>query len=390
MSGVGLIDRYLLRTALGATLACLVGLTAVIWITTALRELDLVTGKGQTVLVFLYFTMLSLPALIIVIAPVALFVATLYTLNKFNSDSELIVMGAAGVAPRRIARPFLALGVAVTALVALMTISIMPASFRELRDMITKIRADFVANLVKEGQFNDLEMGVVFHYRERAGDALLGIFFQDRREPDKPVVYLAERGTTVDVEGRVLLILEKGSMQRQDAQSRESSIVMFERYAVDLASFTGATGEIQYKPRERTTWDLLNPNPNDAYYQALAGRFRAELHDRFIAPLYVMAFLMIALAALSEAQTTRQGRGKALAIAVLAVVGLRIAGFAATSAMVRSPLAVPIGYLLPVAAMVIGAAIVLQRRAVEEVLKRLVGAAGRIASRRRAALGAAS
>ena len=102
-----LIERYILKISFTAFAACLVALTAVIWITQALRELDLLTGKGQTILIFLTVTGLSLPALINVISPVALFLATLYALNKLNGDSELIVMSAAGMPPQRLMRPFL-------------------------------------------------------------------------------------------------------------------------------------------------------------------------------------------------------------------------------------------------------------------------------------------
>ena len=49
----------------------------------------------------------------------------------------------------------------------MMTIYLMPASFQELRDLVTRIRADFVANIVKEGQFTTLDNGITFHYRER-------------------------------------------------------------------------------------------------------------------------------------------------------------------------------------------------------------------------------
>ena len=56
---------------------------------------------------FLTVTGLSLPTLVTVIAPVALFIATIYTLNRLNGDSELIVMSAAGMAPQRLLRPFL-------------------------------------------------------------------------------------------------------------------------------------------------------------------------------------------------------------------------------------------------------------------------------------------
>ena len=77
----------------------------------------------------------------------------LYTLNKLNSDSELIVMNATGVAPKRLTRPFVVLTLVTAALVGWMSLSVMPAGFRSLRDLITLIRADFVANVVKEGQF---------------------------------------------------------------------------------------------------------------------------------------------------------------------------------------------------------------------------------------------
>ena len=71
------LDRYILKTAAVAAIVLLLGLTGVIWVTQALREVDLITGKGQTVLIFLTVTLLSLPALIAGFAPVALFMSTL-------------------------------------------------------------------------------------------------------------------------------------------------------------------------------------------------------------------------------------------------------------------------------------------------------------------------
>ena len=71
-----LIERYIFRIAFSAFVGLLVGADGVIWITQALRELDLLTSKGQTHPDFLTVTGLSLPALIAVISPVALFIAT--------------------------------------------------------------------------------------------------------------------------------------------------------------------------------------------------------------------------------------------------------------------------------------------------------------------------
>ncbi|MGV6875468.1 LPS export ABC transporter permease LptF [Pseudochelatococcus sp. B33] len=335
-----LIERYILRNVTVAFVACFLALTLVIWITQILRQLDLVTGQGQTLGIFLLVTLLSLPALVVVIAPVAVFIAALYALNKLNGDSELIVMSAAGIAPGRLLRPFMTLGLATFALVAAMTLYLMPESFNTLRDVITRIRADFVANIVKEGQFTTLDSGITFHYREKSGDALLGIFMQDERDPEKISVYIAERGQTVTVGNDSFLVLENGSVQRQEANSRDAAIVTFQRYALNLSVFAASEAETVYRPRERSTAALLAPDPSDPVYLYQGGRFRAELHDRFSAPLYCISFLLIAFAALGEARTTRQGRGVAIALAVLAVGLVRIIGFFATSAVVREPLAV--------------------------------------------------
>ena len=58
------IERYVLRTATTAFLTGLVVLTGVIWITQALRQIDLLTSKGQTILIFFMMTGLALPSLV--------------------------------------------------------------------------------------------------------------------------------------------------------------------------------------------------------------------------------------------------------------------------------------------------------------------------------------
>src|ERR1700727_3401221 len=97
------------RPPMTVFLSGLFALTAVIWVTQALRQFDLLTSKGQTIIVFFTMTGLTIPSLVAIIAPVALFTGVLYCLNKLNGDSELVVMSAAGVSPWTLLRPFLLL-----------------------------------------------------------------------------------------------------------------------------------------------------------------------------------------------------------------------------------------------------------------------------------------
>ena len=82
---MGSINRYIFRTTLGAFLVVLVSLTAVIWVTQALRDIDIMTSQGQTILVFVGITGLIIPLLVLVIAPIALLIAVAHMLNKLSN-----------------------------------------------------------------------------------------------------------------------------------------------------------------------------------------------------------------------------------------------------------------------------------------------------------------
>jgi lipopolysaccharide export system permease protein len=192
-------DRYIFRNVFGAFLLILISLTAVIWLTHALREIDLMTNQRQTILTFIGITGLLIPMLVLVIAPLALVVAVGHTLNRLNTDSEIVVMNASGMSPWRIFRPFLTTTFVVSALVLWVSAYLAPAGLRELRDWATKVKADFVVNIVQPGRFINIERGLTLHIRERRADRqLMGIFIDDRRDPNERATSLAEYGEIVE------------------------------------------------------------------------------------------------------------------------------------------------------------------------------------------------
>jgi lipopolysaccharide export system permease protein len=347
------LERYLFRNASIATLVCLLALAGMIWISQAVRELDLVTGRGQTLLLFLQATALLLPSLVMIIAPIALFIGALYTLNKFNGDSELIVMSATGMRPRSLVRPFALLSVLVAVFCLMLTTWIMPQSARALRVIVTQVRADVITRILEEGRFVEMEKGVVFHYRSKTEDGgLKGVLFQDRRAPDIVATYLAEVGRVVEIDDAGYLVLERGSLQRQNVKEEENAVVGFDRYAVDLEQLSGADPKVVYRPRERRTLDLLTTSYDDPRLKSAPGRVRSELHDRFSAPLFALAAGAIAFAALGAPRTTRQGRGLAIFIAIVVIVLLRSGAFGASTLAVRTPYGVWLMYALPLGATV--------------------------------------
>ncbi len=368
---MSIFERYVFRTSLGAFLTGLSLLTGVVWLALSLRQIDIMSAKGQTFWVFLTVTGLTIPSLVMVIAPIALFIAVLFTLNKLNSDSELVVMSASGLSPLQLFRPFSLLFVLVTALVAVTSLWAMPASFREITAQFTKIRADMVTRVILEGQFAELDAGFVFHYRERqsSGD-MRGLFIQDRRDAEHVSTYVAEIGRTIEIGAQNYLVLERGSIQRQSPDAYDPAIIQFERYAIDLAQFGGSEEGGPLRPRERPTLALLNRDPNEPMVRQLAGRFRQELHERFLNPIYGLVLGMIAFAALCQPKTTRQGRGLALAAAIVAALSMRIAGFGTSGLILRSETGVVIAYTMPVLVIALAWIYALKPDALSSLFKR--------------------
>ena len=361
MLRMGSINEYILRTTLGAFLIVLVSLTAVIWVTQALRDIDIMTSQGQTILVFVGITGLIIPLLVLVIAPIALLIAVAHVLNKLSNDSEIIVMNAAGMSPWVLFRAFVVAALVVSVLVGAISAYFAPKGLRMLRDWLTAVRANVVSSIVQPGRFTTIENGVTIHIRERRPNGqLAGIFLDDRRNPNERITVLSEIGELLDNESGTYLVLQKGIVQRQETGQRDPAMVVFDRYAFDLSQFAGGVQSAKYSIRERYLWQLLFPDPKDQFYVEQPGQFRAELHDRLMAPLYPLAFVVIAYAYLGAPRTTRQSRTLSMLGAIGGVALLRLIGFASIVFGAAIPWMLALQYLTLAAA--IGAGLYVIRR----------------------------
>ncbi|WP_346897783.1 LPS export ABC transporter permease LptF [uncultured Roseibium sp.] len=327
-----ILEKYIIRRAFYAFAMTLVAMTGVVWATQALRQLDLVTSKGQTIVQFISITMLAMPFLIVIVAPFALMIALILVLNALSGDSELIVIDATGGSRFLVLKPVLIFATAIMALVAFNSLYLSPMGLSKLRSEITRVRADLVANIVKPGRFISVEDGLTFHIRNRSGNGTLdGLLLHDTRDEDTAFTYQAETGEIVEAADKTLLVMRNGTIQRRPKNQGDISIVRFESYAFDLSNLIPEASQPVYKASERSTANLMAPARNDAYALQNPEKLQTELYDRFSQPLYSLAFGVIVFAFLGKARTTRQNRSVAVLGAISACVGLRTIGFGVTS-----------------------------------------------------------
>jgi lipopolysaccharide export system permease protein len=279
-------------------------------------------------------------------------IAAIHTLNRLNGDSELIVMTASGATVWRAGRPLILLALLVALGVAFVNHVAMPWSMRLLRQYIVQVRTDILTQVIQPGQFSSPEGGLTFHIRERAlNGELLGLIVHDTRDRAQSQSYLADRGIIVKREPSSYLIMTDGHIVRRSDKDEPAQIVAFDKYAVDLDRFEKRLSEDDdLKPRERYLSELLHPEPGSRQFKSAPGKFRAELHERSSNPFYPIAFVLIALAAVGQARSTRQNRIQQVALAFVLAAGLRLGGLALNNIVVLKASAVVLLYGLPLAA----------------------------------------
>lgn len=351
-----IFERYVFRQAGGALLIILLSLSGIVWVALALRQLNVVTSQGQDALMLVKMTTLALPNLMAIIAPFSLLIATIHTLNRLNSDSELIVLTASGATTWSAARPLVLLSLLVALFVGFVNHFAMPWSMRLLRQYIVQVRTDILTQVIQPGQFSSPEDNLTFHIRERTlNGELLGLIVHDTRDKTQSQSYLAERGIIVKRQPSNYLVMSQGHIVRRTQKDEPAQIVAFDKYAVDLDRFEKKLDDDNddLKPRERYYSELVHPEPNSVAYRTGPGKFRAELHERSSNPLYPIAFALIALAAIGQAHSTRQSSMRPIATAFVLAAALRLGGLALNNVVVLNASAVPLLYGLPLVAILL-------------------------------------
>jgi lipopolysaccharide export system permease protein len=351
------IDRYILSQLLTLFGFFALVLVSVYWINRAVSLFEQLISDGQTALVVLEFTALTLPLVISIVLPIAAFVASAYGTNRLASESELVAMQSAGMSPWRLARPVLAFGLLVGLMVALLVHSIVPMARARLAERQAEIAQNVTAQFLRAGSFQYPTRGVTLYISEIAADGRLIYFFlEDARNPHEQVTYTATEALLVKTDTGPRLMMMQGMVQnlRHDGSRQNLSVTRFSELTYDLGTLIDPSTARKRDLRSYPTLRLLNP---DAALLAEtgtdAGKARAEAHERLAKPFQAPIAAMLGFAMLLLGGFSRFGVWKQVLWAVLALIVVQFLSTAAESQVANDASRWPLIYVSPL----VGAAI---------------------------------
>lgn len=361
-----LLERYIFRRAMGFTLGSLSALVAVVWVVQVLARIDFVRTSATAAGDLAWIALMLMPDLAAGVLPFAILIGAVQALNSLNADSERAVIDAAGGSKLVIANPIMLLGLIGSLLVLFNSHVAGPAASSAFQNGLRTINADVISFILTPGRFEQLQSGLVVSVDDARGRHIDGLFMADTRDPTQDLNYLARQGQIVEQFGETFLVLQDGQLQRRMVETGELSIVEFQTYAFDLSTLRPVSANDWVRMSERSTAELLRPDPSDPMAQARPERYVAELAQRRTDWLYPIAFAFWAVVVAGHARTNRQGAGPSMLIGLGGALVLKALGFVSLSLIEEDPRLAFVAYALPGASIAISAMLYASRTPLTE------------------------
>lgn len=337
-------------------------LVAVYWVNRAVGLFDQLIGDGQSALVFLEFSILTLPNAIRLVLPIAAFAATAYVTNRLMQESELVVMQATGFSMFRLARPVVYFGLCVLVMHAVLSNLLVPASQRILSERSAEISENITARFLNAGQFMHPSKGITLYIREITPTGeLLDLFLSDERSATSRAIHSARKAFLVRGEVAPKLVMVDGSTQTLNRADGRMAVTRFSDFTLDLAGLVqvGETGQVAMSALPTQVLLEASPEALAATGSTLA-QFWEEGHTRLAGPLMSVAAPLLGFAALMLGSFSRFGLWRQMALAVGLLIGLQMVWTWGGSVAAASAEAWPAVYLGPVLGLVVAVGLLWQ------------------------------
>ncbi len=319
-------DRYLLSQLMVFFGFFALVLVMVYWVNQAVLLFDRLIADGQSAMVFLEFTALTLPNVIRVVLPVAAFAASVYATNRLSSESELVVVQAMGFSSFRLARSVLVFGLIVAFLTGILSNILVPISESRLSERSAEIQNNITARFLTEGEFLHPTDGITFYIREITPEGeLKDVFMSDSRDPDNQVIYTAKNAFLVREDTGPKLVMFDGMAQTLTPDSNRLFTTSFSDFSYDIGSLIKDVESSGRKLVEISTSELIFST------KALSeetGYTTSTLlyigHERIAQPLLAIVAALIGFATLLVGSFSRFGVMRQIMVAILLLVLVRV------------------------------------------------------------------
>ena len=309
------------------------------WINKAIALFDKLISDGQTFLVFLEFSILTIPPIIPIVAPLAAFAAAIFVTNRLKNDSELTIMQATGFSPLRLSRSIFLFGLVVTIILLIISHYLIPKSNNILLKRQNEVASSLNAKLLKVGSFIHPQNGVTFYIGGISTSGVIeDVFVLDERNKDREIIVTSKSGYLITNNNNPILVLKDGIVQNYDSKSTNLSTIHFQDLSYDLTSWS--VKERMSKSKLLLTYSSFDLFKDPELVSILTDSspisVLEELHSRILTPLLALIAALIGFSALMIGDYSRFGASKQISAGIVVLILIKLSESYGNELMLKS------------------------------------------------------
>jgi lipopolysaccharide export LptBFGC system permease protein LptF len=282
------LGYYFIKEFLKNYLSILLAFGLIIWITQAVRLLDLIGEEGNSVFTYFRYIALILPKFFSRISLIIFFICFIVTIIKFEDHNELKAVWLSGFDKKHFIIFLLKSSMLLIVILITIRTFVIPYFTNSSRYLLLNSGVGSIGPLLKQNNFNNplKKLTIYVGKKNKINELEEIILFEDTPELKKTII--AKSGVAVNDNNKNLLVLVDGSIQ-EERKDRKISILDFDKTTLDLSQYNKKTIDY-YKFNEMFVFDLIKLALDEKNTQRTNAI--GELNDRIIMPLFI-PFLII-------------------------------------------------------------------------------------------------
>jgi lipopolysaccharide export system permease protein len=283
------LGYYFIREFLKNYLSILFAFGLIIWITQAVRLLDLIGEEGNSVKTYFLYALSVMPKYFSKISIVIFFISFFVTIIKFQEHNELNALWFSGLEKKKFINYLLKSSILIIAILIIVRSLIIPYCSNYSRYLLLNSGIGAIGPLIKQNNFNNPLKKITIYVgkKNQINEIEDIILFEENSDFKKTIV--AKSGVFINENDKNLLVLVDGSIQ-EERKDKKISILDFDKITLDLIQYNKKAIDY-YKFNEILTIELLK-KLNDKK-GPLNENIIGELNDRIIIPLFIPALILL-------------------------------------------------------------------------------------------------
>ena len=284
------LGYYFAQEFLKNYLSILFAFGLIIWITQAVRLLDLIGDDGNSITTYFLYVLSILPKYFSRISIIIFFISFVVTISKFEEHNELKALWFSGLEKKKFITYLLRFVVIFVLILIFIRCFIVPHFSNYSRYLLLNTGVGAIGPLLKQNNFNNpLKKITIYVGKKNQINELEDIIlFEDDANIKKTIV--AKSGVVINENNKNLLVLVEGSIQ-EERKDRKISILDFDKTTLDLSQYSKKTVDY-YKFNEMFFFELVKRFNNKNELQL--SNIVSELNDRIVMPLFIPSLVLLA------------------------------------------------------------------------------------------------